>query len=88
VEVFLLWFDELDDVVFVLASLSYRLRQWCLQIGLTSALTLVGVEFVVVAPKWSSALASVAGASVALWFLVALAFVAQRFDPRTVLARA
>ena len=87
-EIFLLWLDELDDVVFVLASLSYRLRQRCLQIGLTSALTLVGVELVVVAPKWAVALAAVAGASVSLWFLVALAFFAQRFDPRDALARA
>ena len=87
-EVLLLWLDELDDVVFVLASLSYRLRQRCLQIGLTAALTLVGVELVVVAPKWSSALASVAGASVVLWSLVALAFVVQRLDPKALLARA
>lgn len=87
-EVFLLWLDELDDAVFVLASLSYRLRQRCLQIGLASALTLVGVELVVAAPRWSSALASVAGASVLLWFLIVLAFVAQRLDPRAVLARA
>jgi len=88
VEVFLLWFDELDDVVFVLASLSYRLRQRCLQIGLAAALTLVAVEVVVVAPRWASALASVAGASVALWCLVVLAFVAQRVDLRAALARA
>ena len=87
-EDFLLWLDELDDVVFVLASLSFRLRQRCLQIGLTSALTLVGVELVVEAPRWASALASIAGASVALWLLVAFAFVARRFDPRAVLADA
>ena len=87
-EVILLWLDDLDDVVFVLASLSYRLRQRCLQIGLTAALTLVGIELVVVAPKWAAALAAVAGASVALWCLVALAFVAQRLDPRAALARA
>jgi hypothetical protein len=88
VEVILLWLDELDDVVFVLASLSFRLRQRCLQIGLMSALTLVGVELVVEAPKWASALASVAGASVAVWLLVALAFVARRLDPRAVVAGA
>ena len=87
-EVVLLCLDELDDVVFVLASLSYRSRQRCLQIGLTSALTLVGVELVVVAPMWAAALAGVAGASVSLWFLVALAFLAQRSDPRAALARA
>ena len=87
-EVFLLWLDELDDVVFLLASLSDRLRQRCLQIGLTSALTLVWVELVVAAPRWASALASVAGVSVALWCLVMLAFVAQRLDPRAALARA
>ena len=87
-EDFLLWLDDLDDVVFVLASVSYRLRQRCLQIGLMSALTLVAVDLVVEAPRWASALASVAGASVVLWSLVALAFVAQRLDPRAVLGRA
>ena len=87
-EIFLLWLDELDDVVFVLASLSYRLRQRCLQIGLASALTLVAPEIVVVAPRLASALAGVAGASVALWCLVALAFVARRLDPKPALARA
>ena len=87
-EIFLLWLDELDDVVFVLASLSYRLRQRCLQIGLASALTLVALEVVVVAPRLASALAGVAGASVALWCLVALAFVARRLDLRAALARA
>jgi len=88
VEDFLLWLDDLDDVVFVLASVSYRLRQRCLQIGLMSALTLVAVDLVVEAPRWASALASVAGASVVLWSLVALAFVAQRLDARAVLGRA
>lgn len=87
-EVLLLWIDELDDAVFVLASLSHRLRYRCLQIGLTSALMLVAVELVVVAPRWASAFASLAGASVALWCLVALAFVAQRLDLRAALARA
>ena len=87
-EDFLLWLDDLDDVVFVLASVSYRLRQRCLQIGLMSALTLVAVDLVVEAPRWASALASVAGASVVLWSLVALAFVAQRLDARAVLGRA
>ena len=87
-EVFLLWLDELDDAVFVLASLSHRLRQLCLQIGLTAALTLVAVELVVVAPRWAPALASVAGASVALWCLVVLAFVAQRLELRAGPARA
>ena len=84
----MLWLDDLDDVVFVLASVSYRLRQRCLQIGLMSALTLVAVDLVVEAPRWASALASVAGASVVLWSLVALAFVAQRLDARAVLGRA
>jgi len=87
-EVLLLWLDELDDVVFVLASLSHRMRHRCLQVGLAAALSLVGVELVVEAPRWASALASVAGASVALWLLVVLAFAVQRLDPRAVLARA
>jgi hypothetical protein len=81
VEVCLLWLDELDDVVFVLASLCYRLRRVYLTIGLLAALTLVGVEPALVAPRWASALAGVAGASVALWFVVALAILAQRPRP-------
>ena len=87
-EVFLLWLDELDDIVFVLAPLSYRLRHRCLQVGLASALSLEAVELVAEAPRWASAFASIAGASVALWLLVALAFVARRLDPRAALARA
>src|SRR5262252_8190629 len=88
VEVCLLWLDELDDIVFVLASLCHRLRRVYLLIGLVAALTLVGVELVHEAPRWSSALAGIAGASVALWSFVALAFLAQRLGPRAVPARA
>ncbi len=77
----LLLLDELDDAVFVLVSRSHLLRRLCLQVGLTSALALVGLQLIVQAPGWASALASVAGASVALWFLVALALVARRLDP-------
>jgi hypothetical protein len=88
VEVCLLWLDELDDVVFVLASLCYRLRRLYLLIGLLAALTLVGVELALKAPGWASALAGVAGASVTLWSLVALAAVAQRLRPWVVPARA
>ena len=72
------WLDELDDVVFVVASLCYRLRRLYLLVGLLAALTLVGGELAHEAPRWSSALAGVACASVTLWSLVALAFVAQR----------
>jgi len=81
VENCLLLLDELDDAVFVLVSRSHLLRRLCLQVGLTSALALVGLQLIVQAPGWASALASVAGASVALWFLVALALVARRLDP-------
>jgi len=88
VEVCLLWLDELDDVAFVVASLCYRLRRLYLLIGLLAALTLVGVEVVLEAPRWASALAGVAGGSVALWCLVALAFLAQRRRPWAVPARA
>ncbi|HUO67439.1 MAG TPA: hypothetical protein VMV37_07885 [Gammaproteobacteria bacterium] len=87
-EACLLWLDELDDVVFVVASLCYRLRRFYLLIGLLAALTLVGVELVHEAPRWSSALAGVAGASVALWSFVALAFFAQRLKSWPVPARA
>jgi len=88
VEVCLLWLDELDDVVFVFASLCHRLRRVYLLIGLVAALTLVGIELVHEAPRWSSALAGIAGASVLLWSLVALAFLAQRRRPWAVPARA
>jgi len=84
VEVCLLWLDELDDVVFVLASLCYRLRHVYLLIGLLAAVTLAGEE----APHWASALAGIAGASVTLWSFVALAFLAQRLRPSPVPARA
>jgi hypothetical protein len=84
----LLWLDELDDVVFVVASLCYRLRRFYLLIGLLAALTLVGIELAHEAPRWSSALAGVACASVTLWSLVALAILAQRLRPWAVPARA
>jgi len=88
VEVCLLWLDELDDVVFVLASLSHRLRRMYLLVGLLAALTLVGVELEHEAPRLASALAGIAGASVILWSIVALAFVAQRLKSWPVPARA
>jgi hypothetical protein len=88
VEVCLLWLDELDDVVFVIASLCHRLRRVYLAIGLLAALTLLGVELAVEAPRWASALAGVAGASVALWSVVAVAFLAQRLFVRATPAHA
>ncbi len=87
-EVCLLWLDELDDVVFVIASLCHRLRRVYLVIGLLAALTLVGVELALEAPRWASALAGIAGASVILWSFVALAFLAQRLGLRAEPARA
>ena len=87
-EVCLLWLDELDDVVFVIASLCHRLRRVYLVIGLLAALTLVGVEPALEAPRWASALAGIAGASVTLWSVVALAFLAQRLSLRAGPARA
>ena len=87
-EVCLLWLDELDDVVFVVASLCHRLRRVYLVIGLLAALTLVGVELALEAPRWASALAGIAGASVMLWSVVALAFLAQRLALKSAPARA
>ena len=86
-EVCLLWLDELDDVVFVIASLCHRLRRVYLLIGLLAALTLVGVDLAVEAPRWVPALAGIAGASVSLWSVVALVFLAQRISARAALAR-
>jgi len=88
VEVCLLWLDELDDVVFVVASLCHRLRRLYLLIGLLAALTLFGFELAHEAPRLASALAGIASASVALWSLVALAFLAQRLKSWPVPARA
>jgi hypothetical protein len=88
VEVCLLWLDELDDVVFVLASLCHRLRRVYLLIGLLAALTLVAVELALVAPLWASTLAGIAGASVVLWSVAALAFLTQRLRPWALPARA
>jgi hypothetical protein len=88
VEICLLWLDELDDVVFVIASLCHRLRRAYLVIGLFAALTLVGVELALEAPRWASALAGIAGASVTLWSVVALAFLAQRLVLKSAPARA
>jgi hypothetical protein len=82
VEVCLLWLDELDDVVFVIASLCHRLRRVYLLIGLLAALTLAGVDLALEAPRWAHALAGIAGASVSLWSVVALALLAQRISPR------
>ena len=87
-EVCLLWLDEIDDVVFVIASLCHRLRRVYLVIGLLAALTLVGVEPALEAPGWASTLAGIAGASVTLWSFVALAFFAQRLAPKSAPARA
>jgi hypothetical protein len=87
-EVCLLWLDELDDVVFVIASLCHRLRRVYLLIGLLAALTLVGVEIAHEAPHVASALAGIAAASVTLWSFVALAFLAQRLKPWPMSARA
>ena len=86
-EVCLLWLDELDDVVFVVASLCHRLRRVYLVVGLLAALTLVGVDRALEAPRWAPALAGVAGASVSLWSAVALAFLAQRLGSRAAPAR-
>ena len=87
-EVCLLWLDELDDIVFVLGSLCYRLRRFYLLMGLLSALTLAGVDVALEAPRFASALAGVAGASVTLWSVVALGFLAQRLKSSAVPARA
>jgi hypothetical protein len=87
-EVCLLWLDELDDVVFVVASLCHRLRRVYLTIGLLAALALLDSELAVEAPRSASALAGVAGASVTLWSIVALGFLVQRLGLKAVPARA
>ena len=88
-EVVLLWLDDLDDLVFVLAAVWTRLRRSCLQVGLSAAFLLAACELSMTAAVWSPALAGIAGSSVALWSAGALLFLlAHRLDLKPVLALA
>jgi hypothetical protein len=69
VEVVLLWLDDLDDLVFTLASRWEQLRQAVLRIGFVAALAVAACELSLFATALTPALSVVAGASVGAWFL-------------------
>jgi len=68
VEVVLLWLDDLDDMVFTLASKWEQLRRAVLGVGFLAAMALACCELSLVATELTPALSVVAGASVAAWF--------------------
>ena len=68
-EVVLLWFDDLDDVLFSIALVSERLRRIVLQLGLAAALALAGSELSAIATHWWPIYSGVAAASVGCWVL-------------------
>ena len=72
-EVVLLWLDDLDDVLFSVASVWERLRRIVLQIGLAAAFALAGSELAAIATPWWAAFSTVAAASVGAWLLGAAA---------------
>jgi len=68
VEVVLLWLDDLDDMVFTLASKWEQLRRAVLRVGFFAALAVASCELSLVATELTPALSVVAAASVAAWF--------------------
>lgn len=87
-EVVLLWLDDLDDVMFVLASVWTRLRRLCLQVGLFAAVLLAACEASLTAIGWVPSLAAVAASSVAVWTAGALLVgIARRVFPEHSLAQ-
>lgn len=68
-EVVLLWFDDLDDVLFSAALAWERLRLIVLQIGLVAAVALAGSELAAIATQWWLAFTGIAAASVSTWLL-------------------
>ena len=67
-EVVLLWLDDLDDMVFTVASRWEQLRRAVLTVGLLAALAVASCELSLVATELTPALSVVAAASVAAWF--------------------
>jgi CHASE2 domain-containing sensor protein len=68
-EVFLLWLDDLDDVLFSVALVWERLRRAVLQIGLAAAFALAGSELSAIATHWWPAFTGIAAGSVGAWLL-------------------
>jgi hypothetical protein len=87
-EAVLLWFDDLDDVLFSMALVWERLRRIVLQLGLAAALALAGSELSAIATYWWPAYSGVAAASVGCWVLGAAfrAIYCRRADGRPVAA--
>ena len=82
-EVVLQWLDELDDAVFMLAFAlllrRHALRRSALRTGLASALALAGCELTSAPVEWAPMLTAVAGASIAVWSIAAVATVIVGF---------
>ena len=85
-EVVAQWLDDLDDLVFVLPLAWERMRFWCLNVGLASALTLCAIEIGRVFIDWALTFALVALGSVIIWILGLVAV--EIADLRAELARA
>jgi hypothetical protein len=68
VEVVHLWLDDLDDLVFALASKWEQLRRAVLSVGFLSALAVATCELSLVATELTPALSVVAAVSVSAWF--------------------
>lgn len=71
-EVVLLWLDDLDDALFLLALEWERLRRLVLKVGLTASLGLAASDLSALAAAWAPAFFCVAAASVGAWFLAAI----------------
>jgi hypothetical protein len=67
-EVVLLWLDDLDDVLFCVASAWERLRRALLRVGLASSFALAGAESSALAAEWAAVFACIAALSVSAWF--------------------
>ena len=66
-EVVLQWLDDLEDVFFALPLAWERLRTWCLNVGLASALMLSAVQVSRVLTELAPTFAAAAFLSVVIW---------------------
>lgn len=82
-EIVLLWFDEIDDLVFAGFSYWRRLRHCSLLVALTAALGLYALYGLGVAGQSALALLDIAILALAVWMLAAALSAATRFSRRT-----
>ena len=68
-EVILLWFDDLDDLVCAFAQIAERLRWPSLKIAFSAALFLVVVQVAALPEAWGPLLSSVSLAGLVFWAL-------------------